>query len=252
MIILKSKREIAKLRNSGRLVAEVLDRLMQMAGPGIKTIELDREAEKMIKALGAKAAFKGYREYPGSICTSVNEEIVHGIPGHRKLVSGDILSIDVGIIYDGFVGDMAGTVAIGDVDEEKQRLMQVTARALEDAIAQALPDNRLSDISYAVESRVVAEGFSVVRDFVGHGIGASLHEEPQVPNFGKPHRGPKLVPGMVLAIEPMVNAGTYRMRVLEDKWTAVTEDGRPSAHFEHMVAITKDGNEVLTCPKKNR
>ena len=246
MIILKSEREIDKLRQSGRLVSQVLSTLVAMVAPGVKTIDLDREAESMIEKMGAVPAFKGYRGYPATVCASINEEIVHGIPGQRKLVPGDILSIDVGLEYDGFVGDMACTVPVGPIDDEKQKLLEVTEQSLEEAIAKAKPQNRLSDISHAVESWTGKHGFSVVRDFVGHGIGASLHEDPKVPNYGKPHNGPRLLPGMVLAIEPMINAGGWQIEVLEDKWTAVTADRRPSAHFEHMVAITKEGNEVLT------
>ena len=252
MIILKSEREIEKLRESGRLVAQVLDEVIKLVDAGVPTIELDREAEKVIKTLGAAPAFKGYRGYPSTICASINEQVVHGIPGPRKLVEGDILSIDVGIIYNGFFGDIARTLPVGEIDEEKQRLISVAAQTLDDAIAQAIPGNRLYDISHAIQKRAEENGFSVVRDFVGHGIGASLHEEPKVPNYGEPHSGPKLCSGMVLAIEPMVNAGTYEMKVLKDNWTAVTVDNRPSAHFEDMVAITKDGNEVLTCPKKKQ
>jgi len=252
MIILKSEREIARLRESGRLVSEVLNTLADMVAPGVTTIELDREAEKMIKGMGAVAAFKGYRGYPATICASINEQIVHGIPGPRKLASGDILSIDVGLIYEGFVGDMACTMPVGQIDDEKQRLITVTEQALYNAIEKAVPKNRLSDISHAIESWAEKNRFSVVRDFVGHGIGAGLHEDPKIPNYGQPHRGPVLAPGMVLAIEPMINAGVWQAEVLEDSWTAVTVDRKPSAHFEHMVAVTKDGNEVLTCLKKKQ
>lgn len=248
-IILKSSDEIESMRRSSLVVAEVLQYLRDKVKPGATTMDLERLAEAETKRLGARPAFKGYRGYPFCLCTSVNNEIVHGMPSARKLLKdGDILSIDFGVLLDGFYGDAAITVAVGSIGDEPERLMRVTEASLYDAIEMARPGNRLSDISAAVQSRVEAEGFSVVRDFVGHGIGRSLHEAPQVPNFGIPGRGVRLKAGMVLAIEPMINLGGYGVRVLEDGWTAVTADGSLSAHFEHTVAITEDGPYVLSKP----
>ncbi|MCK5547804.1 MAG: type I methionyl aminopeptidase [Thermoplasmata archaeon] len=253
MIIIKSRREIEKMREAGRLVALLVEDLAGMAREGVPTSELDRYAERWIKEAGGRPVFKGYRGYPASICTSINEEIVHGIPrSRRKLKSGDILSIDVGIQYDGFMGDAAVTLPIGKVNGAKKKLIEVTRRALSKAVEKAVPGNRLFDISHAIQNEAESNGFSVVRAFVGHGIGTSMHEEPKIPNYGRPHTGPKLMPGMVLAIEPMINAGVYEIEVREDGWTAVTADGKPSAHFEHTVAITEEGNEILTCPQKKR
>lgn len=245
-IILKSPQEISIMRRSGGIVAEVLGTLRQMVAPGITTQDLEERAALEIKKRKALPAFKGYKGYPFCLCTSVNEQVVHGMPSKRILNDGDIVSIDVGVLIDGFYGDAAITVPVGTVSDEALRLIDITALSLAKAIEAAQVGNRLFDISSAVQQCVEAEGFSVVRDFVGHGIGRSLHEAPQVPNFGTPGVGEKLKPGMVLAIEPMINAGSYRVKVLKDGWTAVTEDGRLSAHFEHTVAITTEGPCVLT------
>lgn len=248
MIYLKSREEIEKIRKACRLVAQALERLRAAIRPGVTTEELDRVAEDFIRRHGGLPAFKGYRGYPKSLCVSVNEEVVHGIPGDRRLKEGDIVSLDLGVIMDGYYGDAAITVPVGRVSELAQRLLKVTEEALYRGIEQARPGNRLTDISHAIQRHVEAAGFSVVRDFVGHGIGRELHEDPQVPNFGPPNQGPRLRPGMVLAIEPMVNAGTWRVKILENQWTVVTADGELSAHFEHTVAVTEDGPEILTLP----
>ena len=229
-----------------RIVAEVLEVLKGAVHPGVTTIALNQLAEKEAAKRGAKPAFKGYSGYPYSLCCSLNEQVVHGMPGGRKLVAGDILSIDFGVIFDGYYGDAALTLPVGEITDSAQRLLKVTEESLEEAIAAARPGNRLSDISYAVQSYVEGRGYSVVRDFVGHGIGQSLHESPQIPNFGQPGRGVKLKAGMVLAIEPMINEKGHEVRVLEDGWTAVTCDGGLSAHFEHTVAVTEKGPLVLT------
>jgi methionyl aminopeptidase len=216
----------------------------------VATKDLEREAVKLMGERGVVSAFKGYRGYPGSICTSVNEEIVHGIPGPRRLVEGDVISLDVGIRHEGFIGDTAWTVPVGEVDEVKRRLLEVGARCLDAAIAAVGPSGRLGDVSHAVQATAEAAGFSVVRDFVGHGVGRDMHEDPKVPNYGTPGSGPPLGRGMVFAIEPMINGGGHAVRVLDDQWTAVTADGRPSVHIEQKVAVTRDGHEVLTaCPK---
>ena len=250
MIIYKSDREIAKLGEAGRIAATIRDAICAQVAPGVTTEDLEREACRLMEEYGVVSAFKGYRGYPGFICASVNEEIVHGIPGPRELVEGDIVSLDVGIRHEGFIGDTARTVPVGDVDELKRRLLEVGERCLEAAIAAVTQGGRLGDVSHAVQSTAEAAGFSVVRDFVGHGVGRDMHEEPKVPNYGRPGTGPPLGRGIVIAIEPMVNAGTYETRVLDNNWTAVTADGLPSVHFEHTVAVTRDGREVLTaCPK---
>jgi methionyl aminopeptidase len=246
VVILKSSWEIDLIRKSGRIVAEALARLTKLVEPGITTLDLDRLSEEYILKRGAKPAFKGYRGYPYTLCASVNEQVVHALPSERTLKEGDIVSLDLGSIVDGYYGDAAVTVPVGQVSEEARRLMAVTQESLQRAIEAARPGNRLSDISHAVQAAVEAEGFSVVRLFVGHGIGRSLHEEPQIPNFGPPGHGPVLKTGMVLAIEPMVNAGSPDVMILEDRWTAVTCDGSLSAHFEHTVALTENGTEVLT------
>lgn len=246
MVILKSSWEIELIRKSGRIVAEALARLTKLVEPGITTLDLDRVAEEYILKRGAKPAFKGYRGYPYSLCASVNEQVVHAFPSERKLKEGDIISLDLGSIVDGYYGDAAVTVPVGQVSDEGNRLIDVTQESLRRAIDAVHPGGRLSDISHAVQAAVEAEGFSVVRLFVGHGIGRSLHEEPQIPNFGPPGHGPVLKTGMVLAIEPMVNAGSPDVMILEDRWTAVTCDGSLSAHFEHTVALTENGTEVLT------
>lgn len=246
MIILKSDQEIQCMREAGRVVAMVLDALTKAVAPGVSTAELDRLAEGIIRKAGALPSFKGYNGFPASICTSVNEEVVHGIPGMKVLRSGDIISIDVGAQLNGFHGDAAVTLSVGTIDVETARLLQVTEESLYRGIAQAKEGQRLSDISHAVQAHAEAHGYGVVRDYVGHGIGRAMHEDPQIPNFGPPGRGPRLKVGMVLAIEPMVNAGTFAVESMPDGWTVVTCDRRPSAHFEHTVAITTDGPVILT------
>lgn len=241
MIILKTPAEIAVMAEASRVVAEALTIVRKAVCTGISTEELDRIAEEAIRARGAIPAFKGYRSYPKTLCASVNEQVVHGIPSKRKLKEGDIIGLDLGAIVGGFYGDSAVTVAVGRVPEETAKLVQVTEEALYLGIKQAVVGNRLTDISNAVQQHVESAGFSVVTEFVGHGIGRQLHEEPQVPNYGKPGQGPRLQPGMVLAIEPMVNMGRSAVRVLEDRWTAVTVDGSLSAHFEHTIAVQPSG-----------
>ena len=246
-VVCKSASEIEKMRASGRIVRQVLEAVREVVTPGITTMDLERVAEAKIKELGAKPAFKGYYEYPCVLCTSVNEEIVHGIPSEKRaLKNGDIVSIDCGVVLDGFYGDAAITVPVGEVSPEVMKLLDVTEASLSGAIEQMVIGNTVGDIGAAVQKLVEANGFSVVRDFVGHGIGTRLHEDPQVPNYGTKGLGTKLKEGVVLAIEPMVNAGKPGARVLEDKWTAVTEDGSFSAHFEHCIAVTKNGPLVLT------
>lgn len=247
MVILKSKDEIVKMREAGRLTAKLLNELVKHVAPGIATLELDTLAEEFIVSRGGIPAFKGYHGYPNAITVSINEEVVHAIPTNRKIKEGDLVSLDVGVVYDGYVGDAAFTVPVGDVGSDKLQLINVTKEALHRGIEQAKPGNHLGDISHAVQSYVESFGFSIVRDLVGHGIGRSMHEDPQVPNYGHPGQGIKLQSGMVLAIEPMVNMGTYNVEVLSDKWTVVTKDRQPSAHFEHTVAITDNGPEILTC-----
>jgi len=247
MIICKSPAEIEKLRNSGRLVREILEEMRRRVQPGVTTLDLERFAEKRLRQLGVAPAFKGYRGYPCCLCASVNEEIVHGIPsGRRVLKAGDIVSLDLGIVLKGYYGDSALTVPVGEISEPLKKLLRVTEESLELAIQHVRAGNRLGDISAAVQQHAERNGFSVVREFVGHGIGREMHEEPQIPKFGKPGHGPLLKPGMVLAIEPMVNEGGNAVRVLDDHWTAVTADGGYSAHFEHMVAVTSNGPDVLT------
>jgi methionyl aminopeptidase len=246
VIVCKSPREIEQMRKANMLVADVLAELTEMVRPGITTAELDAAAERLVRAAGAEPAFKGYRGYPATLCASVNDEVVHGIPANRALVEGDIISLDMGVKLDGFYGDSAVTVPVGAIGDDVQRLLTVTREALQMAIAQVKPGGRVSDIGHAIQEHVEAAGFSVVREFVGHGIGVQLHEEPQIANYGEPGRGPRLAEGMVLAIEPMVNMGRPAVKVLRDGWTAVTRDGSLSAHFEHTVAVTKDGPLVLT------
>lgn len=247
-IVCKSGAEIEKMRRSGRVVRAVLDTVKAMVKPGVTTMELERAAEQKIAALGATPAFKGYRDYPCVLCTSVNNEIVHGIPSEKRtLQAGDIVSIDCGVVLDGYYGDSAITVAVGEkLEPELQKLLEVTQAALYRAIEKMRIGNTVGDVGSAVQEVVEANGFSVVREFVGHGIGTRLHEDPQVPNYGIRGQGPRLQEGMVLAIEPMVNAGKPGTRVLADNWTAVTEDGSYSAHFEHCVAVTKNGPLILT------
>jgi methionyl aminopeptidase len=246
MIILKSEREINYLRDAGRIVAETHIEVKKAVKPGVTTLDLDRIAEEYIKGRGAIPAFKGYHGFTGNICSSVNEEVVHGIPGVRKLKTGDNVSIDIGAVINGYNGDAAITVPVGEIDAEVQRLLDVTEESLYKGIEQAIIGNRLSDISHAVQSHVEEYGYGVVRDYVGHGIGRSMHEDPQVPNYGSPGRGPRLKAGMTLAIEPMVNLGTYEVKTLDDGWTVVTLDGKRSAHFEHSIAITDGKPEILT------
>jgi methionyl aminopeptidase len=248
-IPIKTEREIEKMRIAGRTASEVLERTAQLIRPGISTGEVDQAAADFMADLGCKSAFLGYRGFTGNICISVNEEVVHGIGGSRRIQYGDIVKLDVGVIKDGWVGDTATTVPVGAIDEKVQRLLRVTEGSLELAITFATAGRRLGDLCAAIEDDIVANGYSVVREFVGHGVGRKLHEEPQVPNYGRPGSGPKLKPGMTLAIEPMVNMGTAAVRVLEDKWTVVTADGKPSSHFEHTVLITKGEPEILTWRK---
>lgn len=247
-IVCKSQSEIDKMRHAGRIVRQILDELKVMVAPGVTTMDLEKAAERTIKESGAKPAFKGYYNYPCVLCTSVNEEIVHGIPSPKRVLkAGDIVSIDCGVVLDGYYGDAAITVAVGDsVSPERQKLMEVTEQSLYKAIEQVKIGNSISDIGAAVQQHVEANGFSVVREFVGHGIGTKLHEEPQVPNFRSRGADTRLREGMVLAIEPMVNSGRPEAKVLDDQWTAVTADGSSSAHFEHCVAVTRNGPLILT------
>jgi methionyl aminopeptidase len=246
VIIIKTNAEIDLMRQAGRVVAETLSELGKLIKPGMMTIQLDSFAERYIRKCGARPAFLGYCGFPASICTSINEEVVHGIPGKRRLQRGDVVSIDAGAFYKGYCGDAAITIPVGKISSLAERLLEVTKKALYVGIEKAVPGNRLSDISHAIQTHVEAEGFSVVRNYVGHGIGTEMHEEPQIPNFGLPGRGPLLKEGMVLAIEPMVNAGGWEVETLDDRWTVVTKDRSLSAHFEHTVAILGDGPEILT------
>ena len=248
MIALKSAAELEAMRQSSRIVATVLAELEPLVRPGIRTRDLDLYAEKRTRELGAVPAFKGYRGYPASVCVSVNEEIIHGIPSGRILQDGDVVSLDFGVLFEGFYGDSAVTVPVGRVPEEAARLIASARQAFFKGFEQVREGNRLSDVSAAVQRSVEGDGFSVIRQFVGHGIGPALHEEPQIPNFGAPGRGPKLRPGMTLAIEPMIALGGWEVEVLEDGWTAVTKDRSLSAHYEHTVALTEEGPEILTAP----
>jgi methionyl aminopeptidase len=234
------------MRVAGIIVAQVLQRMSEIIEPGITTGQLDRESERLIRKNGAEPAFLGYHGFPASICTSINEEVVHGIPGLRRLKEGDIISIDVGAKFKGYYGDAAATFAVGEIDERVQKLIDVTRESLQRGISMVRVGGHLTDISHAIQSYAEKHGFSVVRNYVGHGIGSAMHEEPQVPNFGAPGRGPRLENGMVLAIEPMINAGTWEVKTLLDQWTVVTKDGQLSAHFEHTVAIIDDTPEILT------
>lgn len=246
MIHFKSNDEIEKIRMAGVIVAKTLARLVDMVKPGVTTEQLDIEAVKVVNKLGGTCAFYGYRGFPKNICTSINEEVVHGIPGPRKLKESDIISIDVGVKLGSFYADAAVTVGVGRISPEAKKLLEITKGALYKAIALSTAENRLSDISYTIQNEAESNGFSVVREFVGHGIGSDMHEDPQIPNFGEPHMGPSLRPGMTLAIEPMINMGTYKVEILKDGWTAVTADRRLSAHFEHTVAVTENGPQILT------
>ena len=247
MIVLKSEREIALMREAGHILADVVALLHASVKAGLSTLEIDEKVEAFIRRQGAQPAFKGYRGFPATVCVSINEEVVHGIPSpHRRITDGDIVGLDLGCIVDGYYADCALTLAVGVVPPNVQKLLDVTRGSLELAIKECWPGRRLSDVSHAVQSHVEAHGLSVVRAFVGHGIGRALHEEPQVPNFGDPGRGPQLRPGMVLAIEPMVTMGSWEVKILDDGWTAVTKDGSLAAHFEHTVAVTESEPEVLT------
>ena len=234
------------LRISGEILAKVMRQLCKIIKEDVVTLEIDKQAEELILAAGCAPAFKGYNGFPASVCTSINEEIVHGIPSERIIKDGDIISLDIGVDYKGFFSDAAVTLAIGQVDKDKRKLIEITRNALDIGIKQARAENRLTDISHSIQDYVERNGFSVVRQFVGHGIGLKLHEEPEIPNFGLPHQGPVLKNGMVLAIEPMVNMGTWESEILDNGWTAVTKDRLPSAHFEHTVAITEEGPKILT------
>ncbi|MEB1809798.1 MAG: type I methionyl aminopeptidase [Bacillaceae bacterium] len=246
MIICKTEREIAIMREAGKIVALTHQELKKHIQPGITTKELDNIAEKLIRSYDAVPSFKGYNGFTGSICASVNEELVHGIPGKRVLKAGDIISIDIGAQYNGYHGDSAWTYAVGEITENDQNLMDVTETSLYKGLEEAKPGERLSNISHAIQTYVEAHGYSVVREYVGHGVGQNLHEDPQIPHYGPPGKGPRLKPGMVLAIEPMVNAGTRYVRTLADNWTVVTTDRKNCAHFEHTIAITETGYEILT------
>ena len=246
MIPLKSEDDLKMLRISARILSRVMKRLAREVKVGIHTLDIDNLAEELIREENAVAAFKGYKGFPASVCISVNEEIVHGIPGTRELKDGDIVSLDLGVNYEGYFSDAALTIPVGNVASQLRKLIDTTKVSLDKGIKEARLGNRLSDISYAVQRHVEQFGFSVVRQFVGHGIGKDLHEEPEIPNFGKPHQGPILQSGMVLAIEPMVNLGSWESEILDNGWTAVTKDRKASAHFEHTVVITATGPEVLT------
>ena len=246
MIVCKSPAEIEKMRAASALVAEVLNELATMVAVGVSTLDLDAAAERLVREAGAQPAFKGYRGYPNTICASVNEQVIHGIPSKQPLADGDIVSLDMGVKMNGFFGDSAVTVPVGRIPEQAAQLLRVTQESLEKGIEQVQLGGRVSDIGHAIQEHVEAHGFSVVREFVGHGIGSSLHEDPQIANYGDPGRGPRLAEGMTLAIEPMVNVGKPGVKMLSDGWTAVTRDGSLSAHFEHTVAVTKNGPLVLT------
>jgi len=246
VIILKSRREIERIKAASRIVAEVLEGLRSLVVPGISTYDLDRYAADAAHKRNARCAFRGYNKYPNSLCCSPNDQVVHGLANKSQLKSGDIISLDFGVIFDDYYGDAAITLAVGEISAEARRLIAVTEESLYAAIKKAVPGNRLGDISSAVQEYVEGRGYSVVRDFVGHGIGKSLHEEPQIPNYGTPNKGIKLKSGMVLAIEPMINEKLHDVKVLSDNWTVVTCDGGLSAHFEHTVAITDNGPEILT------
>jgi methionyl aminopeptidase len=250
MIPIKRGPEIDKMRRAGETAAEILNRLADLAAPGVSTVEIDRAAAQFMREAGVQSAFLGYKKFPGNMCISINEEVVHGIGGPRKIRYGDVVKMDVGIVRDGWIGDTAMSVPVGIIEPETERLLTVTEQILDGAVQRVQAGRRLGDVSAYVEEQAVAHGYSVVREFVGHGVGRHLHEEPQVPNFGKRGTGPVLRPGMTLAIEPMINMGKAKVRVLEDKWTVVTADGLPSAHFEHTVLVTDSAPEILTWPRK--
>lgn len=246
MIILKSDREIDYMRDAGKIVADTLVEVKNAVKPGVSTLELDKIAEKYIRSCGAIPAFKGYGGFPASICTSINEEVVHGIPSLKKLKNGDNVSTDVGAVINGFNGDSAKTFPVGEVSVEMQELLDVTEQSLYKGIEKAIAGNRLGDISNAVQTFAEKYGYGIVRDYVGHGIGRKMHEDPQIPNYGSAGRGPRLKSGMTLAIEPMINLGTHEVKTLDDDWTVITKDRKPSAHFEHTIAIVDDKPEILT------
>ena len=248
MIVLKTERELAYMRDAGRIVGQTLQEIKKAIAPGVTTKELDRIADQYIRRSGAVPAFKGYCGFPANICTSINEQVVHGIPGSRQLRDGDIISLDIGTKLNGYYGDAAITAPVGDIESELAELLSVTEQALSKGIAQAIEGNRLSDISHAVQLHAESHGYGVVRDYVGHGIGQRMHEDPQIPNYGPPGRGPLLKSGMTLAIEPMINLGSPDVEVLADDWTVVTTDRKVSAHFEHTVAVTAGGPQILTLP----
>jgi methionyl aminopeptidase len=250
MIPIKHGSEIDKMRRAGEMAAEILNRLADLAAPGVSTGEIDRAAAQFMGEAGVQSAFLGYKKFPGHICISINEEIVHGIGGPRKIRYGDVVKLDVGIVRDGWIGDTAMSVPVGIIEPETERLLTVTEQILDGAVQLVHAGRRLGDISAYVEEHAILNGYSVVREFVGHGVGRHLHEEPQIPNFGKSGTGPILKPGMTLAIEPMINMGEAKVRVLEDKWTVVTADALPSAHFEHTVLVTDGVPEILTWPRK--
>lgn len=249
MIVCKSKSEIEKMRRASMIVHDILEELRGVVKPGVSTAALDEVAERRTHESGAKPAFKGYRGYPKSLCTSINQEVVHGIPSEQRVLeAGDIIGLDFGVIVEGYFGDAAITVPVGTVNESMEKLLEVTEESLELAIAQVQLGHRISDIGSVVQQHAESCGFSVVREFCGHGIGTALHEDPQIPNYGTPGHGPMLKEGMVLALEPMINEGTFQVKILEDQWTAVTADGKNSAHFEHTVAVTRNGPWVLSRP----
>ncbi len=250
MIIRKSPAEIEKMARAGRVVVDTLELVGESLRPGVTTAEIDELADDYIRSQGGTSSFKGYRGYPASICTSPNDMVVHGIPGRRSLSEGDILSVDVGVILDGFVADSAYTFSVGEISPEAERLLEACRAALAAGIEQCRPGNRLSDVSHAIQAVTEDAGFSVVRSLVGHGIGRAMHEDPQIPNYGAPGRGPELAPGMTFAIEPMINAGTPEIWVHDDEWSISTVDGSLSAHFEHTVAITEDDPRILTTAEK--
>jgi len=249
-IPIKNASEIEKMRRAGESAAEILNELATLVAPGVTTGEIDHAASQFMAERGVRSAFLGYRKFPGHICISLNEEVVHGIGGPRKIAYGDVVKLDVGIVRDGWIGDTAMSVPVGIIDPETERLLTVTEQILDSAVQLARGGSRLGDVSAHVEEQAIRHGYSVVREFVGHGVGKTLHEEPQIPNFGKRGTGPVLKPGMTLAIEPMINMGKARVRVLEDKWTVVAADGLPSAHFEHTVLVTDGAPEILTWPRK--
>jgi len=245
-MIIYCEEEVRAIKKSNQIVAKILEELGSMIKPGVRTRDLDEHAEARTREIGAIPAFKGYRDFPSSLCTSINEEIVHGIPSARALREGDIVSLDFGVLYEGYYGDAAITFPVGEITPKAKKLIQAAKEAFHKGLDQARAGNRLSDISHAIQTYVEAQGFSVIRSFVGHGIGLSLHEEPQIPNFGLPGRGPKIKPGMVFALEPMIAVGDWSVEILEDNWTAITRDKSLSAHYEHTVAITEEGAEILS------